>query len=39
MHDTTLSSLNIRLHKPYWMMHAGNCEHFIVFEHVRYVIR
>ena len=35
MHDTLLSTLSFRLHKPYWLFHSGNCEHFFVFEHVR----
>ncbi|KAI0093268.1 snRNA-activating protein of 50kDa MW C terminal-domain-containing protein [Irpex rosettiformis] len=35
MHDTIFSTLPIRLHKPYWLLHAGDCEHFIVFEHIR----
>lgn len=36
MHDTPLSSLSPRLRKPYWLLHAGNCEHFLLFEHIRY---
>jgi hypothetical protein len=37
MHDTALNALTIRLHKPYWLLHAGDCEHFLVFEHIRHV--
>lgn len=36
MHDIALSSIALRFHKPYWALHAGDCEHFLVFEHVRY---
>ncbi|TFK93766.1 hypothetical protein K466DRAFT_477981 [Polyporus arcularius HHB13444] len=35
MHDTKLSSLTIRLHEPYWILHAGNCEHFFSISSVR----
>ena len=35
MHDTKLSSLSIRLHEPYWIVHAGNCEHFFSIASVR----
>ena len=37
MHDTKLSSLKIRLHEPYWILHAGSCEHFFVFTAIRLV--
>ena len=36
MHDTKLASLKVRLHEPYWILHAGSCEHFFVFTAVRY---
>ncbi|KAF5370785.1 hypothetical protein D9758_001909 [Tetrapyrgos nigripes] len=32
---TPLSSLSLRINQPYWMLHQGNCEHFIVVEHIR----
>lgn len=35
MHDAVLRSLQIRLHHPYWLCHAGDCEHFFVIEHLR----
>ncbi|OBZ67997.1 snRNA-activating protein complex subunit 3 [Grifola frondosa] len=35
MHETTFSSLSLRLHKPYWLLHAGNCEHFFVIDAIR----
>lgn len=35
MHDVTFRSLELRLHHPYWLCHAGNCEHFFVIEHLR----
>ncbi|CAL1707632.1 unnamed protein product [Somion occarium] len=37
MHETNFDSLVIRLHTPYWLLHAGNCEHFLVFEHIRLI--
>ena len=37
MHDATFRSLQVRLHQPYWLCHAGDCEHFFVVEHLRYV--
>ncbi|TEB04501.1 hypothetical protein FA13DRAFT_1282956 [Coprinellus micaceus] len=33
--ETKLSSLSLRLHFPYPVHHAGNCQHFIVVEQVR----
>ncbi|KAI8993015.1 snRNA-activating protein of 50kDa MW C terminal-domain-containing protein [Trametes punicea] len=30
-----LSSLTVRLHEPYWILHAGNCEHFFVVTAIR----
>ena len=33
--ETSLSSLTIRLNHPYYLLHQGNCEHFIVIEQVR----
>ncbi|KAI0321160.1 snRNA-activating protein of 50kDa MW C terminal-domain-containing protein [Amylostereum chailletii] len=35
MHDTTFESLSLSLHKPYWLLHQGNCEHFIVIDEIR----
>ncbi|KAH9935308.1 snRNA-activating protein of 50kDa MW C terminal-domain-containing protein [Fomitopsis serialis] len=35
MRDATFASLSLRLHQPYWLLHAGNCEHHFVIEHVR----
>ena len=36
--QTTFSSLSIRLNEPYWLIHQGNCEHFIVVNQIRYVV-
>ena len=35
--STSLSSLSLKLNKPYWFLHQGNCEHFLVFDQIRYV--
>ncbi|EKM54490.1 uncharacterized protein PHACADRAFT_96477, partial [Phanerochaete carnosa HHB-10118-sp] len=35
MHEVTFRSLQIRLHHPYWLCHAGNCDHFFVIELLR----
>ncbi|KAF8210461.1 snRNA-activating protein of 50kDa MW C terminal-domain-containing protein [Mycena galopus ATCC 62051] len=35
MHDTPLSSLSLRIGEPYWLLHHGNCEHFIVVDQIR----
>jgi hypothetical protein len=37
MHDVPLSSLTLSLNRPYWLLHAGNCEHMIVIDEIRYV--
>ncbi|THV02444.1 hypothetical protein K435DRAFT_963166 [Dendrothele bispora CBS 962.96] len=33
--DTPLSSLSLKINHPYWLLHQGSCEHFIVIEHIR----
>ena len=38
MHDTFFSSLTVRLHQPYWLVHEGDCEHFFVIEQIRSVL-
>ncbi|KAJ3724718.1 snRNA-activating protein of 50kDa MW C terminal-domain-containing protein [Lentinula raphanica] len=35
MHDTPLSSLALQVNKPYWLLHQGNCEHYIVIDQIR----
>lgn len=35
MHDTPFSALTLRLHEPYWLLHQGNCEHFVVLDEIR----
>ncbi|ESK96582.1 snrna-activating protein complex subunit 3-like [Moniliophthora roreri MCA 2997] len=35
IHDTPLKSLSLRINHPYWMLHEGNCEHFIVIDAIR----
>jgi len=35
MHDTLFSSLSLRLNHPYWLLHHGNCEHFLVIDQIR----
>lgn len=37
MHDTKFLSLTVRLHEPYWILHAGNCEHFFTITALRFV--
>ncbi|KZV73290.1 hypothetical protein PENSPDRAFT_627455 [Peniophora sp. CONT] len=36
MHQIRLDSLAIRLNEPYWLLHEGSCEHFIVFDQIRF---
>ena len=33
--STPLSTLSLKLNKPYWFLHQGNCEHFLVFDQIR----
>lgn len=33
--STPFSSLSLKLNKPYWLLHQGNCEHFLVFDQIR----
>ncbi|KAH9083455.1 snRNA-activating protein of 50kDa MW C terminal-domain-containing protein [Lactarius deliciosus] len=35
MRDTSVSSLSLRLNHPYWLVHQGNCEHFLVVDQIR----
>lgn len=35
MRNTELSSLTVRLHEPYWIWHAGSCEHFFAITTIR----
>jgi hypothetical protein len=37
IHQTHFSSLTLRLHEPYWLLHQGNCEHFLVVDQIRLV--
>ncbi|KAI0264797.1 hypothetical protein BGY98DRAFT_1039103 [Russula aff. rugulosa BPL654] len=34
-HETPFSSLSLRLNHPYWLVHHGNCEHFLVVDQIR----
>lgn len=38
MHEASLGSVKLRLNSPYWLLHAGDCIHHIVFDHVRYAV-
>jgi snRNA-activating protein complex subunit 3 len=38
MHEVTFQALEIRLQQPYWLCHAGDCEHFFVIESIRSVV-
>ncbi|KAF8482904.1 snRNA-activating protein of 50kDa MW C terminal-domain-containing protein, partial [Russula ochroleuca] len=35
MNETPFSSLSLRLNHPYWLVHHGNCEHFLVVDQIR----
>lgn len=35
LEQTSLASLSLRINEPYWMVHRGNCEHFIVVDQIR----
>ncbi|KAH8119066.1 snRNA-activating protein of 50kDa MW C terminal-domain-containing protein [Phellopilus nigrolimitatus] len=35
MHDQPFSKLTLRLNQPYWLLHQGACEHFLVVDHLR----
>ncbi|KAL4080331.1 hypothetical protein V8B97DRAFT_738644 [Scleroderma yunnanense] len=36
--QTTFNTLTLRLNQPYWMLHWGNCEHFVVVDQIRYLV-
>lgn len=35
--QTHFTSLTLRINQPYWMLHQGNCEHFVVVDQIRCV--
>ncbi|KAF8160817.1 snRNA-activating protein of 50kDa MW C terminal-domain-containing protein [Crassisporium funariophilum] len=35
LQNTTFSSLSLRINEPYWLIHRGNCEHFLVVDQIR----
>ncbi|CAA7261682.1 unnamed protein product [Cyclocybe aegerita] len=35
LQKTKFSSLTLRLDEPYWLVHRGNCEHFLVVDQIR----
>jgi hypothetical protein len=35
MHDAKLTDLELRLYQPYWLLHQGECDHFIVLTQIR----
>ncbi|KAI0266796.1 snRNA-activating protein of 50kDa MW C terminal-domain-containing protein [Gloeopeniophorella convolvens] len=35
INDAVISSLSLRLNCPYWLVHHGNCEHFLVVDQIR----
>ncbi|KAF9263336.1 hypothetical protein L218DRAFT_927869 [Marasmius fiardii PR-910] len=35
MHDAPLQSLSLTIGEPYWLLHEGNCEHFVVIDGIR----
>ncbi|GLB37608.1 putative snRNA-activating protein of 50kDa MW C terminal [Lyophyllum shimeji] len=35
IYETRLSSLPLRINQPYWLLHQGNCEHFVVVDQIR----
>lgn len=38
LESTKLSSLSLRINEPYWLIHQGNCEHFLVIDQIRSVL-
>jgi snRNA-activating protein complex subunit 3 len=36
MWEIEFRSLVLRTNQPYWLLHAGNCEHFVVFDQIRH---
>lgn len=35
LHDTPLDSLVLQVCEPYWMIHQGNCEHWLIVDEIR----
>ncbi|KAF9469917.1 snRNA-activating protein of 50kDa MW C terminal-domain-containing protein [Collybia nuda] len=34
--NTSIAALSLRINQPYWFLHQGNCEHFIVVDQIRF---
>jgi snRNA-activating protein complex subunit 3 len=39
MYETTWASLSLRINQPYWLLHQGNCEHYVVIDEIRSVVQ
>ncbi|KAL0068806.1 hypothetical protein AAF712_004135 [Marasmius tenuissimus] len=35
MDDTLLQTLSLTVSEPYWLLHEGNCEHYVVIDSIR----
>lgn len=35
MHDVRFADLTLRINQPYWLLHQGSCEHFLVIDQIR----
>lgn len=38
MHSQRFLDLSLRINEPYWLLHQGSCEHFIVVDQIRSVL-
>ena len=36
MYDQRFVDLTVRINQPYWLLHQGTCEHFLVIDCIRY---
>ena len=36
MRETPFHDLSLRINEPYWLLHAGNCDHFVIIDQIRY---
>ena len=37
MYEQRFADLTVRVNEPYWLLHQGTCEHFLIIDSIRYV--
>lgn len=35
LHNVRFIDLTLRINQPYWLLHQGSCEHFLIIDQIR----